>query len=189
MKLSFFLIIVLLLSGCGGQNVKPSVNLSVNESGQVAEGWDENVTFSDSGITKAVLFYKHLRKFDQPPVTLMDTIKVNFYDQRGHISSVLTANKGKVDDLTDNLFAIDSVVAINDSGVTLRTQQLMWKNKEKEIVTDQFVTIISPKEKIQGYGLESDQNLRNYTIYNITYITRLDTTKQSQSGKNKAVKK
>jgi hypothetical protein len=65
----------------------------------------------------------------------------------------------------------------------------MWKNKERKIVTNKFVTIISPKEKMQGYGLESDQGLRNYTIYNITYVTRLDTTKSKQSGGNNTGKK
>jgi LPS export ABC transporter protein LptC len=189
MKLLCPLIIVLLLTGCGGEKVKPSLNISINESRQVAEGWDENVAFSDSGITKAVLYYKHLRKFELPAETLMDTIKVNFYDQLGHISSVLTANKGKADDVTNDLYAIDSVVTVNDSGVTLKTQELMWKNKERKIVTNKFVTIISPKEKMQGYGLESDQGLRNYTIYNITYVTRLDTTKSKQSGGNNTGKK
>jgi LPS export ABC transporter protein LptC len=183
MKFLSFLLFVFLLAGCSEEKVKPSVNISINESRQIAEGWDESVAFSDSGKTKAVLFYKHLRKFERPAETLMDTIKVNFYSQLGQISSVLTANKGKADDLTNDLYAIDSVVAVNDSGVTLRTQELMWKNKERKIVTDKFVTIVSPKEKIQGYGLESDQGLRNYTIYNITYITRLDTAKQKQPGK------
>jgi LPS export ABC transporter protein LptC len=183
MKLIFPFILILLLTSCGEEKVKPSVSVSNNESRLIAEGWNENVAFSDSGKTKAVLFYNHLRKFEQPSETLMDTIKVNFYNQLGKISSVLTANKGKADDLTNDLYAIDSVVAVNDSGVTMRTQQLMWKNKEKKIVTDKFVTIISPKEKIQGYGLESDQNLRNYTIYNITYVTRLDTAKSKQPDK------
>jgi LPS export ABC transporter protein LptC len=189
MKAYALFIIVLFLSGCSSEKVKPSINVSINESRQVAEGWDENVAFSDSGITKAVLFYRHLRKFEQPAETLMDTIKVNFYDQLGHIASVLTANKGKADDLSNDLFAVDSVVAVNDSGVTLKTQELMWKNKERKIVTDKFVTIISPKEKIQGYGLESDQNLRNYTIYNITYVTRLDTAKPVQPVRNNSGKK
>jgi LPS export ABC transporter protein LptC len=183
MKFLFPLLFILLIAGCREEKVKPSVNISINESKVVAEGWDENVAFSDSGKTKAVLFYKHLRKFEQPAETLMDTIKVNFYNQLGRISSVLTANKGKADDITSDLYAIDSVVAVNDSGVTLRTQELMWKNKERKIYTDKFVTIISPKEKMQGYGLEADQNLRNYTIYNITYVTRLDTTRPKQPGK------
>ena len=40
---------------------------------------------------------------------------------------------------------------------------------------DKFVTINTPGESIEGYGFESDQHLRNYVIYNITYITNLDT--------------
>lgn len=59
----------------------------------------------------------------------------------------------------------------------------MWRNKDQKIISDKFVTIISPKEKIQGYGFESDQSLRNYTIYNITYVTRTDTSAQKKSMK------
>jgi hypothetical protein len=66
-------------------------------------------------------------------------------------------------------------VVVNDSGVTITTSELMWRNKDRKIVSDKFVTILSPKEKIQGYGFESDQSLRNYVIYNITYISRRDT--------------
>ncbi len=178
MKYIFVLFIFLTVAGCSGEKVKPVVNSTL----QVAklpeyEGWDETVFFSDSGRTKAILYYNHLRKYDQPPETLLDTIKVRFFNDRGTQTSVLTALKGRVNDLTDDLYAIDSVVAVSDSGVTLRTQELMWRNKDRKIVSDKFVTIISPKEKIQGYGFESDQSLSNYVINNITYVTRLDTTK------------
>ena len=53
----------------------------------------------------------------------------------------------------------------------------MFRNKDQKIVSDKFVTIVSPKETIKGYGFESDRNLQNYVIYNITYITRTDTAK------------
>jgi hypothetical protein len=64
------------------------------------------------------------------------------------------------------------VVAVNDSGVVLTSEEIIWRNKDKKITTDKFVTIESPDEIIQGYGFESDQQLKNYVIYNITYITR-----------------
>jgi len=48
---------------------------------------------------------------------------------------------------------------------------LKWRDKDRKIVSDKFVTIDSPDEHIEGYGFESDQHLRNYVIYNITYIT------------------
>lgn len=190
MKYLTVLFIFLLFAGCGGEKVKPTINPSLQVSKLPEyEGWDETVFFSDSGKTRAVLYYNHLRKYDQPDETLLDTIKVKFYNEQGEQTSVLTALKGKVNDITDDLYAIDSVVAVNDSGVILKTQELMWRNKDKKIISDKFVTITSPKEKIQGYGFESDQDLNNYVIYNITYVTRLDTTKQHKSPKRNTEKK
>ena len=33
------------------------------------------------------------------------------------------------------------------------------------------IFMINKDEVIEGYGFESDQNLKNYTIFDITYIT------------------
>ena len=110
--------------------------------------------------------------------TLFDNgLKVDFYDDNMVKTSTITSKRGKVNDATRDLYAIDSVVAVNDSGTVLKTQELMFRNRDQKIVSDKFVTIISPKETIQGYGFESDRGLRSYVIYNITYITRTDTTK------------
>jgi hypothetical protein len=81
---------------------------------------------------------------------------------------------GRIDDKTKNLFAIENVIAINDSGVTLKSEELMWRNSDQKIVTDKFVTITTPTENIQGYGLESDQQLKNYIIYKPIYVTTSD---------------
>ena len=77
---------------------------------------------------------------------------------------------------TQDMYAIDSVVAVSDSGVTLTTDELIWKNKSKKIITDKFVRIVNEEEIIEGYGFESDQNLHNYTIFDITYITTVKDT-------------
>ncbi len=186
MKLLFLVISFFLLAGCSEVKVQPTINSALQVTKLPAqESWDDTVFFSDSGKTKAVLFANHLMMYDQPQETLLDTIKVNFYNLNGKVGTILTSNKGKVDDITKDLYAIDSVVAVSDSGVTLKTQELMWRNKDRKIVSDKFVTIISPKEKIQGYGFESDQNLRNYTIYNITYVTRIDSISNSKSKNQK----
>lgn len=164
------------LFGCQQQRVQPSVisNLQL-EKLPSQESWNSKVTFTDSGKTKAVLFAGHIRVFYDTQETLLDTsVKVDFYDENQIKSSTLTSKRGRVDDATQNLWARDSVVVVNDSGVTISTSELMWKNKDRKIVSDKFVTITSPKERIQGYGFESDQSLRFYTIYNPTYISRRD---------------
>ena len=123
------------------------------------------------------LYAGHLRKYDDKRETFLDkNIKVDFYDQNEVQTTTLTSVRGRVDETTNNLFAIDSVVVSSDS-VTIKTDEMMWRNTDRKIVSDKFVTVISPQEEIQGYGFESDQNLNNYVIYNITYVTRPDSTK------------
>lgn len=176
MKYLSFLILSFLLAACSDQKVKPSINPSLNVRELPAqESWDAEITFTDSGKTKAVLNAGHLQVLENARETLLDNkIKVDFYNQLEQKTTTLTAEKGKVDDATKNLWAIDNVVAVNDSGVTLQTEELMWRNSDQKILSDKFVTILTPKEKIEGYGFESDQHLRNYVIYDITYVTRRD---------------
>lgn len=178
MKIFIILILILFfICGCSNEKVKPSVNTTLDVKELPSqESWNSVISFTDSGKTKAVLTAGHLRVFPESRATLLDNnIKVDFYDENEKITTVLTSKRGKVNDATQDLYAIDSVVAVNDSGVTIKTEELMWRNKDKKIVSDKFVTILSPKEKIQGYGFESDQSLKNYVIYDITYVTRKDT--------------
>ena len=118
---------------------------------------------------RAVLYAKHLMVYEKKRLTLIDGVKINFYGRDGKKTSTLTSKRGKVDDATKDMFAIDSVVAVNDSGVVLKTQELVWKNKNKKITTDKFVTIDDKTEHIEGYGMEANDDLSNYTIYNVTY--------------------
>jgi LPS export ABC transporter protein LptC len=110
--------------------------------------------------------------FDLQKITLLDGVKIHFYNKEQKNTSWLTSLHGKVNDLTKDMFAIDSVVALNDSGTVLKTSELMWRNSNQKITTDKFVTITSPKQTIQGYGLESDQHLENYKILNVTYTKK-----------------
>jgi LPS export ABC transporter protein LptC len=169
---------VFLFQCCSSKRVKPAVDGSFqSEELPSQESWNSIVTFSDSGKINAILYSGHLRKFDDKRETYLDkNIKVDFYNDEEVHTTTLTAIKGKVNEATNDLYAIDSVVVTSDS-VTIKTEEMMWRNKDGKIVSDKFVTVISPQEKIQGYGFESDQSLQNYVIYNITYVTRPDSTK------------
>jgi LPS export ABC transporter protein LptC len=149
----FSIIIALMFAGCE-EKIKPEVDTTLNdEKIPTQESWNAQVFFSEDGIRKAVLFADHLQKFEDENLTYLDNVKIDFYDENENISSVLTSKRGRVNELSRDMFAIDSVVAISDSGVVLTTDELVWKNKEKKIMTDKFVTII---------------------VYNIIYYTNLD---------------
>lgn len=173
MKYLFSIFIFLSIINCTGKDVKPKVDSSfIVEELPAQESWNSKIFFTDSGKTRAILYTGHLQVFSNRKETILkDGVKVEFFNSLEIKTTTLTSKRGRVDEKTNDLYAIDSVVAVNDSGIVVRTDELKWRDKDKKIVSDEFVTIDSPDEHIEGYGFESDQHLRNYVIYNITYIT------------------
>ncbi len=167
------LIILLLTLSCGEKKVEPQIaeNIPAKELPD-QESWDSKIIISEDGITRAIVYAKHLEVFESKAITLLEGVKINFFDKEGHKTSTLTSRKGKVNDKTKDMFAIDSVVAVSDSGMVLKTEELVWKNKIRKIMTDKFVTIDDKDEHIEGYGFEADDDLSNYTIFKVTYKTR-----------------
>lgn len=167
------IIIWLFIYGCSREKIEPTVNVQLTaEEIPDQESWNSTIFFTDSGRTRAILIAGHLKVFSKNRETLLDSnIRIDFYNNEEIHTTTLTAKRGRVDEKTNNLYAIDSVVAVNDSGIVITSDEMMWRNKDRKIVSDKYVTIVSPNEIIEGYGFESDQNLRNYIIYNITYIT------------------
>jgi LPS export ABC transporter protein LptC len=174
MKYFYIIPLLSILINCTGNDVKPKVDSSfIVEELPAQESWNSTVFFTDSGKTRAILYSGHLQVYNTRKETILeDGVKVEFFNSAEKKTTTLTSKRGRVDEKTNDLYAIDSVVAVNDSGIVVNTNELKWRNNDKKIVSDKFVTIDSPDEHIEGYGFESDQHLRNYVIYNITYITR-----------------
>jgi len=174
--LIFPIVIWLFIYGCTKEKVEPTVTVQLTvEEIPDQESWNSTIFFTDSGKTRAILNAGHIKVFSKIKETLLDSnIRVDFYNNEEIHTTTLTSKRGKVDEKTNNLYAIDSVVAVNDSGIVITSDEMMWRNRDRKIVSDKYVTIVSPNEKIEGYGFESDQNLSNYIIYNITYITTPD---------------
>ncbi len=174
MKYLLSAFLILLLINCAGKDVKPKVDSSfIVEELPAQESWNSKIFFTDSGKTKAILYTGHLQVFNNRKETILeDGVKVEFFNSFEIKTTTLTSKRGRVDEKTNDLYAIDSVVAVNDSGIVVKTDELKWRDKDKKIFSDKFVIIDSPDEHIEGYGFESDQHLRNYVIYNITYITK-----------------
>ena len=164
--------ILLVCTGCA-EKIKPSVLGGMpSTSIPSQESWGSTVEFSDSGVTKAILKAGHIFAFDNSRQTFLDQgVHVDFFDSYGRHSSVLTSERGNVDEATNNLEATGNVVVRSDSGVVVVTDKLFWDNARQKIYSDAFVKITSPTEKLQGQGFESDQNLKNYRIYKATGST------------------
>jgi LPS export ABC transporter protein LptC len=166
-------IICLFIYGCDSKNVlQPSLKGIKTEVLPDQQSFNAVVNFTDSGKVIAVLTAGIIKMYYTKNETLLENkVKVEFYNVAGNIEATLTGEKGRIDDVTKDIFIYGNVVVENDSGMVLNTEKLMWRNIDKKIWTDEFVKIKTKTEDIEGYGFESDQSLRNYTIYKVTLQT------------------
>jgi LPS export ABC transporter protein LptC len=154
-----------MLPACA-EKAKPAVSAITPDQLPTQESWKSTVTFSDSGRVRAILQAGHIRMFEESEETLLDSnLVVDFFDRAEKHTSILTANRGRVDDRTRNLEAFENVVFRSDSGTVVETEYIFWDNALRRVRSDRFVTITSPTERLQGYGFEADQDLRNYTVF------------------------
>lgn len=163
----FAIISVSVLSSCDDKFKPTQTNINT-EDAPSQESWNSTVVFSDSGYTKAILKAGHISVYSGKGYTLIDSgAVVDFYKDRVKVST-LEGRKGKIDDRTKDIEIYDSVVVVNNEGSELKTQKLLWTNKTQKVSSDQFVSIKTPSEIIEGVGFESDQNLKNYKIYKVS---------------------
>ncbi|MFA8343223.1 MAG: LPS export ABC transporter periplasmic protein LptC [Rhodothermaceae bacterium] len=163
-----FFVIILIALLCFACSSDESANESADKNSEripTQESWNSDYRVTEDGLLKAIMFARHTRKYSDKKETLMDTLKVDFYDEHGIKTTTLTSYFGKINDQNKNMVARDSVVAINEDGTMLETEELHWNNRTRKITTEKFVTITTKDEIIKGYGLESDQNLKNYKIF------------------------
>ena len=161
--------IALAVIGCE-EKVKPSVLSGVSGMQLPSqESWNSTITFSDSGTVKAIVQAGHIYAYDNSTVTHLDSgVIVDFYDEVGLHTTTLTSRHAVVDEGTNNLEATGNVIVRSDSGTVVYTEKMFWDNKRQLIHSPEFVRIVSPKERLQGTGFESDHNLRNYRIFKVT---------------------
>ena len=159
----------LLCLGCE-EKVKPSVLSDVvTDKFPSQESWNSTITFSDSGIVRAIVSANHIYSYDNSSVTHLEhNVVVDFFNSEGEHTTKLTSEKASVDEKTNNLEAVGNVVVTSDSGTVVRSDRMYWDNARQLIHSPDFVTITSPTQELQGTGFESDHNLTNYRIFKVT---------------------
>ncbi|MBL7998537.1 MAG: LPS export ABC transporter periplasmic protein LptC [Candidatus Kapabacteria bacterium] len=132
--------------------------------------WDFSMKFMDGNTVKATLSARRARLYAERNESLVDTnVIAEFYSPYGNRVARLTADSARVDNRTNNMWAYKNVRVVGDSSrTTLETSVLMWDNSRRKLTSDKYVKISRPGELIEGgVGFESDEDLRNYRIYQV----------------------
>ena len=165
-SLPLFLCIIL-FSACENDE-KEVTNILSGKLG-VEEAKTVAINYTVGGKTRTILRAPlMLRVQDTVPfVEFPKSIQADFYNDEGIVESNLSAGYGRYKESQSIIFIRDSVVVINKlKGDTLYCKELIWDRKKtgREFFTDKPVRIRTKTQVIDGVGMESDQDFRDWQI-------------------------
>jgi LPS export ABC transporter protein LptC len=150
----------IVLAGCGstprGTQEPAAVELPDQEVSDFA------LTETDQGKPEWKLYARSAATYRARNRVIAHTVRLDFFDEKGARSSVLTAREGEINEITRDMTARGDVVLQTTEGTRMSTQQLEFVNKTQRIVTDAFVRVERGGDVLTGYGFESDPNLKHY---------------------------
>ncbi len=155
------------LQSCENDETKVK-NLTVKRTG-IEEAREVLVNYTIAGKTKAILRSPLMLNVHEavPYVEFPKTLHVDFYNDSGKIESKMFARYGKYNQNQSVVFLRDSVIVTNiEKGDTLYCKELNWDRNRTgtEFYTDKPVRIRTKTEVIDGMGMESSQDFKNWHI-------------------------
>lgn len=182
MKKSSFnnIITAALYSGCIFLSACENDPKVVNDLGKKKTGIEEAknvvINYTMEGKTKSVLTSPLMLNVNDtvPYVEFPRTLHADFYNEEGVVESVLTAKYAKYKQNQSIVFLRDSVKVINiQKGDTLYCNELYWDRNRRgaEFYTDKPVKIRTKTNIINGEGMESAQDFKNWHIINTSNST------------------
>jgi|TARA_R110000737_G_scaffold234416_1_gene247353 LPS export ABC transporter protein LptC len=138
---------------------------------------DMEVFYTDGGYAKVRIFAKLAETYSNPEqvTKLKDGLKVDFYDEDGHIVSTLTALYGEVRTKEGKMFVRDSVRLYNyEKDQRMETEELNWNQKDSLIFTEKSVVVKTAEGILYGQGVRTKQDFSTYTFIRPTGKIDLD---------------
>ncbi len=123
---------------------------------------------TDSGVVRYFLKTPKLLKYaleKEPYTEFPEGFHLQQFDKNKKIISELSANYGKDFETEQKWLATGNVVMVNNKGDTLRTEELIYFEKDEKIFSDKFVSIKKSGNVINGSGgFESDAQMTRWVF-------------------------
>jgi len=142
------------------------------------EAEDFQMIYSDSSIVRFKLITPKMIRYDQeeeePLTEFPEGVEIEKFDKDMQVVSRITSNYAQYFDKQKKWIAKNNVIAVNQDGDSLKTEELIWEESKEKIYSDQFVKVIRKDQIINGIGFESDQNMSNWEIKEVKGTLYMD---------------
>ncbi len=123
--------------------------------------------YSDSAVVRFKLVTPQMIQHDEekePFTEFPKGVEIEQYDGDMRIVSRITANYARYLTKEKQWIAKNNVVAVNETGDSLKTEEMFWDEEKGKIYSDDYVQIVREDQIINGIGFESDEDMKNWEI-------------------------
>jgi LPS export ABC transporter protein LptC len=158
--LAVALLAVALLQACKDDAIRPPVaTAAADTADQVLGGMEHLITMDGVRRTKVVADTAYL--YDPSNLARLKSVTVTFYDVNGNETSTVTSDSGLYQMRDGSMNAWSNVVARTPDGRTLRSEELKYDARTKQISSDKPFTYDRADTHLAGNGFTSDPDFRN----------------------------
>lgn len=163
-------------------NNKQLVTDAIVERDSLAAMSTYNVSsfISDSGIIRYKILTDEWLVYDKknPPYWAFEKgIYVEKFDTLHAVEASIKADTAYYNTKAEIWTLRGNVHVASLKGEEFNTQLLYWNQKTERVYSEKYIEIIQPDRTIKGYGFDSNQQMTQYEIKNITGIFYVDDSK------------
>jgi LPS export ABC transporter protein LptC len=148
------------LPACKDDAIRPPVSAAaVDTADQVLGNMEHLITIDGVRRTKVLADTAYL--YDATNLARLRVVTVTFYDVNGNETSTVTSDSGLYQMRDGSMNAWSNVVAKTPDGRTLRSEELKYDARTKQISSDKPFTYDRADSHLAGNGFTSDPDFRN----------------------------
>ena len=161
---------IILLFSC--EEPKEAKKVAAYE-GPVEEISDVKLLYSEAAFVKVRLTTAKQLRYQNDNRRYPEEVNISFFNPSGQEITTIRSDSGRYDKAKDIYVVMGNVVVINkQKQEKLLTPELTWSPVTKKVYTEEKVTVLSKLtgEKLNGIGLDANQDFSKYAIRKVTGI-------------------
>ena len=122
-----------------------------------------HVVQNTKGVREWELWADSAKVYRQKGLTILKNLKLRFYPKDGEPSHV-TAQEGTMQNESRNIRISGNVTILASNGVSMKTDSLYFRSREKSIVSDSKVLMEGTRFRLVGTGLRGQTDTGKYKL-------------------------
>jgi LPS export ABC transporter protein LptC len=165
MKLYVLILAGSIVASCSKTELKEPLEYT----GPVSEAENVQMYYTEKDVIKVKMNTPLMYEFKNQDRECPKGIYLEFFDENGKLESTLKANHAYFFKEQNQWRGRGDVIVKNiQKNEQLNTEELFWKQADKKIFTEKFVTIRQGEDVIYGEGLDAKEDMSDYTINKIS---------------------